>query len=133
MQPNTITLAVDTANTGSTTDQDYARYAETINSSQYIGEDHSLSVRNTLQFYRTAAKKNGNFPGTAKSAVKFTQDVEIPGVDTSTTLVAPSIIEISFSLPVGATSAHAKELRQRALALLDDDAIIGALHELLSV
>jgi len=133
MQPNTITLAVDTANTGTTTDQEYNRYEEKINSSTYIGPGHSLGNRNLLQLYRTPPKRNGNFPGAAKASAKFTIDRQVSGVDTATTLVAPQILEISISSPVGVSSADHLEFRQHGVALLDYDTIVSALYELLSV
>lgn len=133
MQPNTITLAVDLANTGSTTDQEYNRYEEKINSSTYTGPGHTLASRNLMQFYRTPPKRNGNFPGAAKASAKFTIDREVAGVDTATTLVAPQILEISLSSPVGVSASDHLEFRQHGVALLDYDTIVSALFELLSV
>jgi hypothetical protein len=60
--------------------------------------------------------------------VKFTDDVEVSGVDSSTTLAAPMILEISFSIPVGTAATDVKHLRQRALAALDDDSVMDALN-----
>lgn len=132
MQPNTITLAVDTENLGVTTNEVYTRFEEYLNRSVYIGSGHSLSSRNTLSFYRTNPKIAGNFRGTAKSAVKFSQDTSVPGVNDSP-LTAPLIIEVSVSVPVGITPAKTLVARQRALALLDRDDIMAHLHDLLMI
>lgn len=128
MQPSTITLAVDTANTGSTTNEVYSRYEETQNRTTYIGAGHTPDSRDTITLYRTQPTRTGNFKGVSKSSVKFTEDTEVSGVDSSTTLAAPMIMEISFSIPVGASTADVVHLRQRAHALIDDDSIMNALN-----
>lgn len=136
MQPNEISLTVDVTNDGETTadeTQVYTRFEEHLNRAVYISADHTVAAPNTLTFYRTPPKPNGNFPGMAKSAVKFSEAVLVDGVDGSSTVKSPSIVEISFSLPVGVTAAHAMELRQRAIALLDDDDIMDDLNMLLMV
>lgn len=128
MQPNTITLTVDPLNNGTTEQQDYVRYEEAANRSTYIGEDHLPDARNTLAVYRTFPTKTGNFKGVAKSSAKFTQDVVVPGVDGVSQLTAPIIVEVSFSIPVGATAADVKLARQRVVALCDADSIMDALN-----
>lgn len=133
MLANTITLPVDLANTGSTTDLVLTRLEEFQNRSVYKTPTHSLITRDTLSFYRTMPKKSGNFNGVAKSALKFTVDKEVEGVDTTTTIVAPQIGEISFSLPIGFTAAEALVLRQRLIAALDDDTIMAQLMEGLEI
>lgn len=133
MLDNTITLSVDAANDSNPANQAYTRYEEFSNRSSYIGSDHSLSERNVLSCTRNFPTVSGNFPGVAKSSVKFTQDIEIEGVDTSTTLVAPIIVAVSFSIPVGATAAEAMELRQRVIAALDDDDFMVRLTETLEI
>jgi len=133
MQENTITLAVDETNTGSTTDITYRRYEEGQNKAVYVSPDNTLLNRDQLAFFRSLPKVNGNFRGMAKSSAKFTQDLEVPGVDSSTDLTVPMIVEVSMSLPVGATAAEALLGRQRAIALLDDDAVMIKLEEGLEV
>jgi len=133
MQADTITLAVDELNNSTTVDHVYRRSDEDRNRSIYAGPDHSLIAKETMTFYRTANKKVGNFNGVAKSAVKFVKDISVPGVDASTTIVAPMIGEISFSLPVGFTAAAALEFRQTLLAVLDDDTVMSKLSELLEI
>lgn len=132
MQLDEITLEVDLLNSGVKTDKVFSRFEEYLNRSVYIGEGHSLTAKNTLNLYRTMPKVSGNFRGTAKSAVKFSRDIEITGID-GTTVVAPQIIEVSFSNPVGVTPAQTLEQRQYALALLDRDDIMAALNDLLMV
>jgi hypothetical protein len=133
MLANEITLSVDAANDGNPADEDYTRVEEFQNRSVYEGPNHSLVERETLTFYRTKPTKSGNFNGVAKSAAKFSIDVAVDGVDTSTTVVAPLIGEISFSLPIGTTAADAMHLRQRLVALADNDTIMVALSELLHI
>lgn len=132
MLDNTKTFMVDVANNATLVDQDYSRYDEAANRTTYIGEDHTLSKRNILVVTRNFPSPSGNFKGVAKSGIKLTQDVEVLAVD-STTIVAPEIAAISFSLPIGTTSAQAKELRQRLIAILDDDDFCSRLTEKLEV
>lgn len=132
MQPNTITLPVDILNNGTLTNTDYLRFEEYQNRAVYIGVGHTLTSRNTLSLYRTMPKVSGNFRGTAKTAVKFSLDIQVLGVD-NTLIVGPSIVEVSFSIPVGATTAHTVEQRQKAIALLDQDAIMNSLNDLLMI
>lgn len=128
MQPNTITLAVDTANSGSTTNRVYSRLEELVNRSTYGGPNHSFSTVDTLQFYRTLPTRSGSFFGAAKTAVKFTKNVTVNLAD-GTEGIFPLIGEVSFSVPVGATAAQVLELRQTLLALLDRDDIMGPLND----
>lgn len=127
MQPNVITLAVDVENSGSTADQDYTRFEEYLNRSVYVADGHALDARNTLGLYRTVPKPNGNFKGVAKTSMKFTEDVTVVGSDGSD-LTAPIIVEVGFSVPVGALASKILEIRQRALALLDRDDIMTPLN-----
>lgn len=130
MQENSLTLPVDPANNATVVDEVYRRFSESDGRSLYIGADHSDGVRNTLTLLRTLPKTNGTFKGTGKATFKFTQDISVPSVNPDVDITAPAIVEVSFSLPVGATAALAKHMRQRALAMLDKDAIIANLHEL---
>jgi hypothetical protein len=133
MQSEEITLAVDELNDANTVNHVYSRFEEYQNRSVYIHSGHSLEARDTLSFYRTFPKVSGNFKGMAKSAVKFSQDVEVAGVDGVSTLTSPIIVEVSFSVPVGATQAEQLIARQRAIALLDDDTIMVKLNDQLMV
>lgn len=132
MQANEITLSVDVANSGTTVNHVFTRHSEEPSKTTYRGPDDSLLVRNTLAFYRTAPKRSGNYLGSAKSGVKFTQDVSVTQLD-GTTTKAPLIVEVSFSVPVGATTAQTKEIRQRALAILDREDVIAKLMDNLEI
>lgn len=128
MQANQLSITVDAANDSTPVAEVYDRRDEFQNRSVYIGSDHLPETRNELALYRTYPTKSGNFKGTLKSSVKFTQDIEVPGVDSSTALTVPMILEISFSLPVGVTAAEACHIRQRAVAMLDDDTLMDSLN-----
>lgn len=136
MLDNSITLDVDVTNDGATTaneTQVYSRYEEHLNRSVYIAADHTVAAPHTLSFYRTQPKVNGNFPGMAKSAVKFSECLAITGSDGVSTLKIPLIAEISFAVPVGTTPAQLMEMRQRSIALLDDDITMDKLSLTLMV
>lgn len=119
MLDNTITLSVDTLNNGTPTNRVYSRFDEYQNRTVYKGPAHSFTSRDTLGFYRTPIKPDGTSNGVAKSAVKLTQDIEIPGKDSSITLVKPMIGDFAVSIPVGATVAQTLEFRQRMIAVID--------------
>ena len=133
MLDNTITLAVDKLNTGALTNVVFSRQEEYQNRAKYISPAHTLAMRDTLDFYRTFPTKTKDFNGVAKSGFKFTVDTVVPGVDASTTRIAPQIAEVSFSLPIGFTTAHLIELRQRIIAVLDNDALMVRINERLEV
>lgn len=133
MQNNIITLTVDKANDGNTVPVVFSRNEEYSGRSVYIGENHRLDARDTLVFYRTMPTASGNFKGMAKTAVKFSRDLSVPGVDSSTSLTVPLIIEATVSLPVGAAKAELVEARQKLIALLDDDSIMNPLNTQLSI
>jgi hypothetical protein len=133
MQDNIITLAVDELNNDSTVDYDFTRYEEYQNRSVYIGEDHDLASRDTLSLYRTLPKVSGNYKGNAKSTLKFSKDYAVDGVDGVATLTAPVIAEVSFSVPVGVNAADRMIIRQRIIAILDDDTFMESLMSQLMV
>lgn len=129
MQPDEIELTVDALNTGANqVTKTYSRYEEFQNRTVYMGETHTLAKRDLLGLYRTANKPSGNFKGTAKTAVKFTEDIIVDGVDGIAQLTAPIIVEVSFSIPVGATAADVLRLRQTAIALVDSDDVMDPLN-----
>lgn len=132
-QPNVITLEVDEANDATLVDHVFTRYDSFQNRSLYIKDDHTTGSRKTMGFYRTPAKQNGNFRGTDKSSFKFTEDIAVAGVDGTTTIVAPVIVEVSFSFPMGVTAADVLIARQRALALLDRDDVMTPLNSQLLI
>jgi hypothetical protein len=129
MIDNTITLSVDVANDSNPADKVYTRFDEFANRSVYNGPDHDLSGnRDICTINRTTPNKNGNFRGTGKTSVKFTRDVEVDGVDTTTSLQVPAIIEVSTSFPIGMTAAERMSLRQFVVSLLDNDTLIDRIH-----
>lgn len=129
MLPNEIVLPVDLLNTGVTTGLTYQKFDAYQNRSIYISGSHTADARDNLTLFRTFPKVSGNFKGTRKTAVKFTKDFTVATVDGSTTN-SPLIIEVSFSIPVGIPVADQLIARQRALALLDNDAVMGPLNDL---
>lgn len=128
MLANELALTVDETNDGATTpnvDHTFRRFEESQNRTTYVHTSgHSVGSRDQLQFYRTMPTSNGNFRGSRKGAVKFTKDVTVVGVD-GTNLTVPLIIEVKMSSPVGVTDADLMVMRQKALALLDNDAVMG--------
>lgn len=134
MQPNEITLSVDEENDGvGPVNHVFTRFEEYQNRSVYIGANHTMSAKDTLGLYRTFPKPSGNFKGVAKTAFKFSKDVSVTGVDGVASLTAPIIVDVSFSIPVGATHAQILVARQRALALLDLDTLMTPLNEQMMV
>lgn len=133
MQAASITLAVDELNNANDVNHVYTRFDEYQNRSVYNHSSHSLEARDTMTFYRTFAKPSGNFKGMAKSAIKFSQDLSVTGVDGLAALVSPLIAEVSFSIPVGVAVAAQLLMRQRLIAVLDDDTVMVALNNIQSI
>ena len=133
MQDNVITLAVDELNNATTVNHVFNRYDLFQNRSVYTGANHQLTARDLLTLYRTQAKASGNFRGVAKTSVKFTQDFAVDAVDGISSLTSPIIAEITFSIPVGVTVADQLVMRQRLIALLDDDAVMVPLNNQLEI
>lgn len=136
MLDNTITLAVDEDHDGGSTtvnvDHVYNRFDQYQNRTVYTSEAHTLSIPDTLTFYRTFPKTSGNYPGQAKVAAKFSTQQTIPGVN-GENVTGPFLVEMSFSMPVGTSSATMLLMRQRASALLNRDDIMDALMESLVI
>lgn len=128
MQPNTLTLSVDVANNSTIVEQDYERFEEHQNRSVYVGENHRIDNRDMITVYRSFPTRTGNFQGTAKTSAKFTDDVTVSGVDVNTSVKAPMICEVSFSIPVGTDPELVLEMRQRVIALLDQDSFMDSLN-----
>lgn len=124
MLADTLTISVDEENDGvGPVNHVFTRFEDTPTRSTYIGANHSLSARDTLNFYRTLPKPSGNFNGVAKTALKFSKDIVVDGRD-GADVTAPIIIEVSASIPVGATAAQVLVARQRVVSLLDLDAVM---------
>lgn len=133
MQPNAITIQVDTQNNGNPTEVVLSRYDEGPNNSTYVTGDHSPGGRDQVKLFRTFPTKSGNFRGTSKSSMKFTKDTVVMGVDGISQLTVPVILEVSASVPIGITSELLCELRQRVISLLDSDTFMDDLQIRLSV
>jgi hypothetical protein len=133
MQANTLTLAVDTANNGTTTDQVYTRFREVENKSVYNGPDGSVSNRQELAFLRKDPKRSGNSQGVSSAEVRLTEEVSVAGVEDSSTVSHLLTGSVSFRIPVGVSSADLLEFRQKIIAVLDDDVIAGALMDNLEI
>jgi hypothetical protein len=133
MQPNEITLAVDELNDDTTVDLVLTRFEEHLNRASYVSPSHTMATRDMLTLYRTFPKQSGNFRGVGKSTIKFSQDISVLGVDGTSSLTVPLIMEVSFSVPVGTTSAQIVEMRQRGVAILDRDDVMNPLNQQLMV
>lgn len=129
MLNNTITLSVDTANDGVVSDIDFIRFQAYTDKSIYIGPDHTSLITDQVAFYRTAAKPSGTSLGVEKRQIKITQTNSVPTSETDVSTYANDIATLQFSLPVGTSSASKKALRQRLIALLDDDSIMDSFME----
>jgi hypothetical protein len=92
-----------------------------------------MLAKDTLSLYRTFPKPSGNFKGVCKTSFKFSKDISVTGVDGVSQLTAPIIVEVAFSLPVGATHAQVLLAQQRALSMLDLDSVMTPLNEQLMV
>lgn len=132
MLENSYTLQVDVANNGTLVPQVVNRHDATAGYSTYIGEDHSLSQRDIIQFYRSPVAK-GLDGGRAKSKFKITEDLEVIPCSGTCSVLTPMIGEVSFSLPILATDAQILELRQRMIAVLDNDALMSKLNQKLEI
>lgn len=132
MQPNSIVLPVDELNNGTPVNETLTRFEEYLNRSVYVGVNHTTASQDKLTLYRTFPKTTGNFKGVAKPSMKFSVDFPVLGID-GATLSAPLIIEISMSIPVGISEADVLLHRQRAIALLDLDAVMVPLCQQLMI
>lgn len=124
MLDNTITLGVHVANSAAVVNIDFRRFNEYADRSVYISENHATELRDTLSFNRTMPKRSGNLKGVAKSGFKFTKDQRIAGVDETTTITQPLIAEVGFNVPVGTPVEQEILIRQRIIALLDNDVLM---------
>lgn len=129
MLDNTITLPVDVTNNGTLANVSFTRFEEQLNRSTYISDAHEPGKRDILAFYRSFPKPSGTFKGVRKTTVKFTTDTEVAD-SIGGTIECPIIVEVNFSLPIGVTVAQIVEMRQRILALLDNDTIMDNVNVL---
>lgn len=118
MLESTIVLPVDVLGNDVTVDETFTRANEFQNKSVYEGPVHTLSKRSQMTLSRTYPKKSGNFPGVARTEVKFSEDVYVPGND-GESVAGVEVGGVYFNLPAGTTSARALALRERLRAALD--------------
>lgn len=129
MQENIIEFDVNENHDGTTIVERMLRRAEEGNGrSVYHMDGHTRLRRQTLTLLRTYAKKVGSFNGTDKTAFKFTLDKEVQAVDPTSSVVAPLIAEVSFSIPVGTSPENVLALRQTLVAVLNFDQMMDRLH-----
>jgi hypothetical protein len=101
MLANVITFDSGIAAIATPSEQDYERFSESANGSIYHGPLHTDGSRDIIAFKRNEPQASGNFRGTRKVSAKITRDMSVPGVDTTSTVVAPFICELSVSTPIG--------------------------------
>jgi hypothetical protein len=94
-----------------------------------MSDDHAHGSRDMFQLYRSPAKKNGEYLGTSRVSIKFTEDIPVDNATGDGTIVAPDIIEVNFATPVGATPADNLRRRMQVVAILSDDSIMNDLIE----
>lgn len=133
MLSDTYTFAVDTAATGTTTDELYSRYSESSNKSTYVGPENSMATRDQIVFSRSFATASGNFAGAYHAAFKVFWDRSVSGVDTSTTRTEPIIVTVDARVPLGATQEDITHALQRAAGVLTTGAIREGLFQALMV
>lgn len=123
------TLHVDTANNGTLTDEVISLFDAVPGRKEFHFPGHTFSSREQVVFSRSLPKPSGNFAGTRKTSFKITDDEIVDGVDPLTDVKVPGILEVNCSLPVGISSAAAKKMRQRVIAILDNDLLMEAFQE----
>lgn len=139
MQADPLTFKVEedgvhgTDGTGSAT-LSYTRHLENEHNTTYIKSDtHTRELRDQLQVYRNYAKPNGQSRGSDKCRLKFTVDREVTAADGVSTVVLPHIIEVSFSIPLGTTTAQMLALRERVAGALRNPDFTGSLNDSLEI
>lgn len=113
--------------------KDFTRYDEYQNRTVYIGQNHTLTSRNTLSFYRSFPKQQGNFKGVGKTTFKISEDIVVPGNDGVTEITSPAIIEVNFSLPLGITDVQVENLRLLVASILTDESLMVSLNKQLQI
>lgn len=126
---SSITLSVDTTNDNTPEEQVLTLFDGTTGRKEFHFPGHAFTSREQVVFTRALPKPNGNFAGTRKTSFKITDDEIVDGLDPATDIKAPGIMEVNCSLPVGISSAVAKLMRQRVIAILDNDALMESFQE----
>lgn len=121
MLDNTITLPVDLLNNGTPTDQVFTRFREEPERTEYHGPTHTGAVQDILTLTRKSPVRNGNFLGAYRTKAVFTQSFDVTGYDGTTLKGIVANVSVEMTVPLGLTSAQVLTLRQRVIALLDQD------------
>jgi hypothetical protein len=136
MQPNTIAYTYDHDNDGGSTAAlavTLTRHEEELNKSTYRTAAHNDTVQQDLgQFYRTSAKRSGDFLGTEKTAFKRTKTHVVDNAS-GLEIKAPAIAEVSFSLPYGMTVAEKTAVYMELVGYLSSSEGKAAMLSLLHV
>lgn len=128
MLENQIVVPVAEEMGGTPANVECRRSDFTSGKSLYKLPGHSYASKNQLQFFSNEPKPSGNFMGTRRTSAKLTRGVAVPGKDLSTSVVAPIIIELSCSIPVGVDDKTAIAARQFVMALGSQAEVINTLN-----
>jgi len=129
MLPDSITLSIDEDNDGANpVSHVLSRAEESANKSTYNDAAHTVASRKQCSFLRTFPKQAGNFYGTLRTSVKFTDDITVVGVN-GENIKVPIIAEAAFSFPVGTTNAQATLMRQKLVSICDYDTVMDPFHD----
>lgn len=108
------------------------RYSEEKDKSTYHFTGATWASRKEVSFLRSLPKPSGSYPGNARGTVKITWDVEV--VDKAgSTIVAPIIATIQYSIPVGADSAVVTSHIAHMAAVLNHATLPEAIFESLQI
>lgn len=113
----TIVLSVADSEGLNPVDEEFDNQTRSDVKGEYISENHTSLVRDTLTTYCTRPKQTSAFYGVDKGAVKFSTD-ELVGTPQGTTTRAPGIIMVQASKPVGFSDASFSHLEQRIIAFI---------------
>lgn len=108
----------------------YEKYiAESLNKVVFRSNHHTLQDRDLCELFRSFPKKNGLFPGMAKSTAKFTLDSTIPNT-AGEEMSAPVIVTVKCSVPLGTSPAVTDAMRSRLAAFVATDVFKDLADEL---
>lgn len=103
----------------------YEQSIKDDNRSVYVVEGYDYTDLDSFTFYRTPPKVSGNYRGNLKTATKRSFDVEVAGVDSSTILKAPAIVQISSSWPIGITDELKTEIFNSIMQIHASESKVG--------
>lgn len=94
------------------------RFSEEKDKSTYRFAGATWANRKEVSFLRSVPKPNGNYPGNARGTVKLTWDTEVTD-RLGATIVAPIIVTIQASVPVGVNPSVFADIMANAAAALN--------------